>query len=133
MISPLLLAAAVLFTGDPPEQGFQWGSKTPYSGIKLLKNGSYEESVYRPQQRTLTKTLKKADFSLLSTSIFRLSKGGMPLLSETFDASGRRILKSRFGYRKSDGKLIEEQVFDTVNPRKDANGQEIPVRRIIFD
>ena len=67
------------------------GIEDTYSGIKFLKNGSYEESVYRPEQRTLTKTVKKADRSLLSTSVYRLSKNGMPLVSETFDPSGKRI------------------------------------------
>ena len=136
----ILAAAALVFGGTSLAQvpavevrpAADWGLAAPFAAVKRLPDGGHEELVHQGQG-TLTKKRMNANRVLVSTAVYRLNKQGKPLRGETFDATGKRILKSRFGYRKTDGKLVEEQVFDTVNPRKNRQGEEIPVRRIIFE
>jgi hypothetical protein len=58
---------------------------------------------------------------------------GNTLSCKIYDGSKTELYKVRYGYRKSDGQLVEEQMFDSrvkrINP---ATGQEMPVRRFIY-
>ena len=58
---------------------------------------------------------------------------GNPMNCKIYDGQKTEMFKSRYGYRKSDGLLVEEQMFDSRVKRVDPNtGEEMPVRRFIY-
>ena len=132
-----LLATVVLFAGIASAGVPGLEVKGPYSSIKRNKDGSYEEFSRPPDERTITKKLKSANHTLMTTTVYRLSKEGNPLTCDIFDGKGTRLFKSRYGYDKrpglTHGKLLEEQMFDARATRKDPQtGTEMPIRRFIY-
>ena len=63
-------------------------------------------------------------------TVHRLDPNGSPLGSAIFDEQNNEIFKVRYGYRKSDGILAEERVFDSRDRQLDDQGFEVPVRRV---
>ena len=132
-----LLAPMVLLVGIAAAEVPGLEVKGPYSSIKRNKDGSFEEFWRTPDATTITKKLKNANKTLLTTTVYRVSKVGNPLTCDIFDGKGVRLFKSRYGYDKrpglTQGKLLEEQMFDARVVRKDPQtGQEMPIRRFIY-
>jgi len=52
---------------------------------------------------------------------------------KTYDGQKTELFKTSYGYRKSDGLLVEERMFDSrvkrINPD---TGEEMPIRRFIY-
>ena len=66
-------------------------------------------------------------------TIYRMDAQGNPMNCKIYDGKKNEMFKSRYGYRKSDGQLVEEQMFDSRVKRIDPNtGEEMPVRRFIY-
>jgi len=132
LLATLLLLAGLAVAGVP---GLE--VKGPYSSIKRNKDGSYEEFSRPPDERTITKKLKSANHTLLTTTVYRLTKEGNPLTCDIYDGKGTRLFKSRYGYDKRTGltygKLLEEQMFDArVTRKKPGTDEEMPIRRFIY-
>lgn len=132
-----LLTTMVLLAGIAAADVPGLEVKGPYSSIKRNKDGSYEEFSRTPDATTITKKLKDAAHTLRTTTVYRVSKEGNPLTCDIFDGKGTRLFKSRYGYDKrkglTQGKLLEEQMFDARVTRKDPQtGQEMPIRRFIY-
>jgi hypothetical protein len=132
LLATTLLLAGIATAGVP---GLE--VKGPYASVKRNKDGSYEEFSRPPDERTITKKLKNASGTLLTTTVYRLSPQGNPLTCDIFDGKGTRLFKSRYGYDKRPGltfgKLLEEQMFDARVTRKDPQtGEEMPIRRFIY-
>ncbi|WP_367874960.1 hypothetical protein [Luteolibacter sp. Populi] len=132
LLATVLLLIGIAAAGVP---GLE--VKGPYSSIKRNKDGSYEEFSRPPDERTITKKLKSANHTLLTTTIYRLTKEGNPLTCDIFDGKGTRLFKSRYGYDKRTGltygKLLEEQMFDArVTRKKPGTDEEMPIRRFIY-
>lgn len=64
-------------------------------------------------------------------SVHRVDLQGSPQGSRIFNETDREILKVSYGYRKSDGRLVEERIFDSQEKRVDDEGKEEPVRRVV--
>jgi hypothetical protein len=86
-----------------------------------------------PDARTLTKKTYTENGALFLVTIYRMDAQGNPMNCKIYDGQKNEMFKSRYGYRKSDGQLVEEQMFDSRVKRIDPNtGEEMPVRRFIY-
>jgi hypothetical protein len=86
-----------------------------------------------PDERTLTKKRFSGTGSLLMVTVYRMDGMGNPKGCNIFDGGNRRLFKVSYGYRKSDGRLVEERMFDAQRVRNDPKtGQEIPVQRVCY-
>lgn len=71
------------------------------------------------------------DGELETRGVYRMDKNGSPFGCRIFDDRKNEIFKVLFGYRKSDGTLVEERIFDMKSKRLNDRGQELPVGRIL--
>ena len=64
-------------------------------------------------------------------TIHRTDPNGAAMSSKIFDDKNQEIFKVSYGYRKSDGRLVEERVFDSRERLLNVDGTEVPLRRVI--
>lgn len=106
----------VLLSGFAAAEMPAWQLKGPFTAVKRYHDGSYEEFSGSPSSRSATRIFKDADHTLLGTAIYRLDKEGRPLQSDTFDATGKRIGKSRFRHNPAAGTVTEDRIFPEPAP-----------------
>lgn len=82
------------------------------------------------------KTISKKKFNgngvLTMLTAYRMDANENPLSCKIFDGQRVCLFKVSYGYRKSDGNLVEERMFDARTVRKDANGRETPVQIVKY-
>ena len=65
-------------------------------------------------------------------TVYRMDEKGNALGAKIFDGKKEELFKVSYGYRKSDGVLVEERMFDSRNRRiSPEDGTELPVWRFI--
>lgn len=64
-------------------------------------------------------------------TVHRTDPKGSAISSKIFDDKNHEIYKVSYGYRRSDGTLVEERVFDSQDKLLNAQGAEIPIRRVL--
>lgn len=132
----LALAAALVASGLA--QGNQQAKdhmEVEGPNVRVLRHedGSQTRFTRTPDNRTLTKKKTNANGVLTMLTIYRMDEMGNPRSCNIFDGRNQRLFKVSYGYRKSDGQLVEERMFDARTVRKDPNtGQEMPVQRICY-
>lgn len=72
-----------------------------------------------------------SDGSLALRATYRIDASGSPLTCKITDGQKTELFRVSYGYRKSDGTLVEERIFDSRLKRLDDQGSELPVRRIL--
>lgn len=103
--------------------------------VRVMRHDDGSRTIFSrsPDARTLTKKTYTGKGALFLVTIYRMDAQGNPLNCKIFDGQKNEMFKSRYGYRKSDGQLVEEQMFDSRVKRTDPNtGDEMPVRRFIY-
>ncbi len=86
-----------------------------------------------PDNRTLVKKKLSANGVLIMRTIYRMDRAGNPVGCKIFDNQNTALFKVSYGYRKSDGQLVEERMFDARNKRLDPQtGKELPVQRVCY-
>lgn len=103
--------------------------------VRVMRHDDGSRTVFTrsPDNKVLTKRTFTADGSLFLVTIYRMDEHGNPMNSKIYDGQKTEMFKSRYGYRKDDGQLVEEQMFDSRVKRTDPNtGEEMPVRRFIY-
>ena len=104
--------------------------------VRVTRHDDGSRTVFTrsPDNRVLTKKTFTANGALFLVTIYRMDPHGNPMNCKIFDGKKNEMFKSRYGYRKSDGQLVEEQMFDSRVKRTDPNtGEEMPVRRFIYN
>ncbi len=89
-----------------------------------------------PDNRTLTKKKFSANGHLQMLTIYRMDANANPIGCKIFDSHNALLFKVSYGYRKTDGQLVEERMFDARVSRKDPKtGKETPIQivRYVFD
>lgn len=128
-----LILALGAITAHGEEAGFD-AVDGPNVRVTRHDDGSrtvFERSV---DQLVLTKKTFTADGKMFLITIYRMDDHGNPMNCKIYDGMKNEMFKSRYGYRKSDGLLVEEQMFDSRVKRTDPNtGEEMPVRRFIYN
>ncbi len=103
--------------------------------VRVMRHDDGSRTIFSrsPDARTLTKKTYTENGALFLVTIYRMDAQGNPMNCKIFDGQKNEMFKSRYGYRKSDGQLVEEQMFDSRVKRIDPNtGEEMPVRRFIY-
>lgn len=86
-----------------------------------------------PDNRTLSKKKYSANGVLQMLTIYTMDANGNPIGCKIYDGLKSLLFKVSYGYRKSDGQLVEERMFDAQVVRKDPNtGKEMPIQRVRY-
>jgi len=101
------------------------------------KDGSQAQFERSDNNRTIVKKTfppNGGKFPSLVT-VYRMDSTGNPMSCKIFDGGQREeLFKVSYGYRKSDGQLVEERMFDSrvrrISP--DNKDIELPVQRVIY-
>ncbi len=105
----------------------------PNVRVMRHEDGSRTMFTRTPDQRTLTKKKFSANGVLTMLTVYRMDANGNPIGCNISDGQNQLLYKVSYGYRKSDGQLVEERMFDARVTRRDKNsGKEMPVQRICY-
>lgn len=105
----------------------------PNVRIMRHEDGSSTRFTRTPDNRTLTKRKFSANGVLTMLTIYRMDTNGNPVSCKIHDGNNDLLYKVSYGYRKTDGQLVEERMFDARVKRKDPNtGVEMPIQRICY-
>ena len=103
--------------------------------VRVMRHadGSVTRFTRTSDNRTLTKRKFSANGVLIMVTVYRMNAMGNPTGCQIFDGNNQRLFKVSYGYRKSDGQLVEERMFDARVVRRDPHtGKEMPVQRICY-
>ncbi|MFD2257898.1 hypothetical protein ACFSSA_14545 [Luteolibacter algae] len=103
--------------------------------VRVMRHDDGSRTVFTrsPDNRTLTKKTFTANGAMYLVTIYRMDAHGNPTGCKIYDGQKNEMFKTSYGYRKSDGQLVEERMFDSRVKRIDPNtGKEMPVRRFIY-
>ncbi len=105
----------------------------PNVRVMRHEDGSRTMFTRAPDDRTLTKKKFSANGVLMMFTVYRMDANGNPIGCKIFDGQNQLLYKVSYGYRKADGLLVEERMFDARVIRRDKNsGKEMPVQRICY-
>ena len=105
----------------------------PNVRVMRHEDGSRTMFTRAPDDRTLTKKKFSANGVLTMLTIYRMDANTNPIGCKIFDGQNQLLYKVSYGYRKSDGLLVEERMFDARVVRREKNsGKETPVQRICY-
>lgn len=97
------------------------------------EDGSKDVLERTKDARTLIKRTYSAEGKPTLVTVYTTDAAGNAMSCKIYDSAKNELFKVRYGYRKSDGQLVEEQMFDSrakhLNP---IDGKEMPVRRFIY-
>ena len=128
----LMILALVAVSARADEPGFD-AVDGPNVRVMRHEDGSRTVFSRSPDSRTLTKRTFSAKGVLKMLTIYRMDMHGNPTGCKIYDGDKNELYKFSYGYRKSDGKLAEERMFDSRVKRIDPKtGAEMPVRRFIY-
>lgn len=103
--------------------------------VRVLRHndGGLTRFVRSSDSRTLSKTRRNANGVTIMRTIYRMDENENPLGCKIYDGLNTLLYKVSYGYRKSDGQLVEERMFDARVVRKDPNtGKEMPVQIVKY-
>lgn len=103
--------------------------------VRVMRHDDGSRTLFTrtPDNRVLTKKKFTANGLLNMLTIYRMDANGNPVSCKIHDGNSQLLYKVSYGYRKSDGQLVEERMFDTRVVRKDPHtGLEMPVQRICY-
>jgi hypothetical protein len=103
--------------------------------VRVMKHEDGARTVFTrtPDNRTLTKKKFSPNGVLEMLTVYRMDANSNPIGCKIYDGHNDLLFKVSYGYRKSDGQLVEERMFDARVVRKDPNtGKEMPVQRICY-
>ncbi len=105
----------------------------PNVRVMRHEDGSRTLFTRTPDDRTLTKKKFSASGTLTMLTIYRMDTNGNPIGCKISDGQNQLLFKVSYGYRKTDGLLVEERMFDARVTRRDKDsGKEMPVQRICY-
>ena len=115
-----------------PDAGFD-DVDGPNVRITRHADGSRTRFTRTPDNTTLTKKKYSPNGIIEMVTIYRMDKFGNPLNCKIYDGKKTLLFKVSYGYRKTDGKLVEERMFDArakhIDPK---TGKEMPVQRTCY-
>ncbi|MDP3851113.1 MAG: hypothetical protein Q8Q59_11455 [Luteolibacter sp.] len=105
----------------------------PNVRVMRHEDGSRTLFTRTPDNRTLTKKKFSPTGVLSMLTVYRMDSNGNPIGCRIYDGRNTLLFKVSYGYRKSDGQLVEERMFDARTTRRDPNtGKEMPLQRICY-
>jgi hypothetical protein len=127
-----LMATMVWAAAQKPSPEFE-SVDGPNVRVMRHEDGARTLFTRTPDNKTLTKKRFTANGVLTMLTVYRMDANGNPIGCRISDGQGNLLFKVSYGYRKSDGQLVEERMFDARVVRKDPNtGKEMPIQRICY-
>ncbi len=129
----MLAAAATSASGAQQRGGGFDDVDGPNVRVMRHEDGARTHFTRTPDNRTLTKRKFSANGVLKMLTVYRMDSNSNPIGCHISDGQGQLLFKVSYGYRKSDGQLVEERMFDARTVRRDPHtGREMPVQRICY-
>jgi hypothetical protein len=101
--------------------------------VRVVKNSDGSRDVYiRSGNGFITRHRFGTDATLFSRSAYRVDEAGNPMTCRIYDPDGKEAAKVLYGYRRNNGKLAEERVFNSRTKVVDQTGKEVPMYRMIY-
>jgi hypothetical protein len=103
--------------------------------VRVMRHGDGARTLFTrtPDNRTLTKKKFSANGVLTMLTVYRMDANANPIGCKIYDGHRSLLFKVSYGYRKSDGQLVEERMFDARVKRTDPDtGKEMPIQRIRY-
>ena len=103
--------------------------------VRVMRHEDGSRTMFRrtPDNRVLTKKKFSANGVLTMLTIYDMDSNENPLRCRIMDGQNDLLFKVSYGYRKSDGQLVEERMYDARVVRRDPNtGKEMPVQRVCY-
>ena len=86
-----------------------------------------------PDNKTLYKKKFNGNGTLTMLTVYRMDVNQNPLSCKIFDGRNNCMFKVSYGYRKSDGQLVEERMFDARARRTNPDtGKEMPIQVVKY-
>lgn len=127
-----LLASMVWAEAQKPSPEFE-SVDGPNVRVMRHEDGARTLFTRTPDNRTLTKKKFSANGVLMMVTIYRMDANGNPMGCKISDGQGNQLFKVSYGYRKSDGQLVAEDMYDARVVRRDPNtGKEMPIQKIRY-
>lgn len=105
----------------------------PNVRVMRHQDGSRTHFTRTPDNRTLTKKKFSANGVLTMLTVYRMDPNGNPIGCRISDGKNNLLFKVSYGYHKSDGRLVAEDMFDARVVRRDPNtGKEMPIQKIRY-
>lgn len=105
----------------------------PNVRVMRHEDGSRTVFIKSPDARTLTRKTFTTGGTLKMMTVFRMDPNQNPLGCKIYDGSNELMFKVRYGYRKSDGKLVQEEMYDARVVRKNPEtGKEMPIQVVKY-
>ncbi len=109
----------------------------PNVRVMRHKDGSKTIFTRSPNNQVLTKKTFSAAGRLSLITIYRMDAGGNPISCKIYDGLKTELFKVDYGYRKSDGQLVMERMWDSrvkrINPKNPAEEMPVQVVRYVID
>jgi len=103
--------------------------------VRVMRHDDGSRTLFTrtPDNRSLTKKKMNANGVLVMMTNYRMDSNSYPVSCKIYDGANNLLFKVSYGYRKSDGQLVEERMFDARNKRLDpGTGTEMPVQRVCY-
>lgn len=105
----------------------------PNVRVMRHEDGSRTLFMKSPDNQTLTRKKYSASGTLSMMTVYRMDSNANPVSCKIYDGSNQLIFKVSYGYRKSDGQLVQENMYDARAVRKDPNtGKEMPIQVVKY-
>ena len=102
--------------------------------VRVIRHadGSRTRFTRSPDNTTLTKKKYGPNGVMNMVTIYKMKEGN-PIGCKIYDGNKTLLFKVSYGYRKQDGQLVEERMFDARRKRIDPKtGKETPIQRICY-
>lgn len=129
------LALAVLVVGFQAQARDKDFDAVDGPNVRVMRHedGARTHFLRSPDNRTLTKKKFSANGVLEMLTIYRMDASENPLACKIYDGQRNLMFKVRYGYRKVDGQLVREEMYDArvkrINPQ---TGKEMPVQVVQY-
>ena len=105
--------------------------------VRVIRHGDGSKSVFTrsPDNKVITKkTYAGTRGTLALVTTYRNDSFGNPISCDITDGQGTKLYRVDYGYRKSDGQLVMERMFDCRVKRLDPRDpkQELPVQVVQY-
>ena len=131
--NPLLAVLSTLCLCVPSHGNELEAVEGPNVRVMRHEDGSRTLFTRTPDSRSLTKKKFNPNGVLVMMTNYRMDSNSNPVSCKIYDGANNLLYKVSYGYRKSDGQLVEERMFDARTKRVDSNsGVEMPVQRVCY-
>lgn len=109
----------------------------PNVRVMQHKDGSKTIFTRSPNNQVLTKKTFSAAGKLALITVYRMDANANPKSCKIFDGQNNELFKVAYGYRISDGQLVQEEMYDSrvrrTNPKKPDEEMPVQVVRYLID